>query len=65
MRKKTDKTEFKNFISSKCRKPLNFFTCILPDFVFHDNSKEFWKNNHFENMRASFLKEVPKLTLAN
>ena len=24
-------------------------TCILPDF---ENSNEFWKNRHFENLRA-------------
>ena len=32
-----------------------FFTCILPDYVAHDITKEFWKNSHFENMRAVFL----------
>ena len=29
-------------------------TCILPDYVGHESSKEFWKNSHFENMRADF-----------
>ena len=33
-----------------------FFTCILPDYVGHENSKEFRKNNHFENMKADFLR---------
>ena len=28
------------------------FTCTLPDYVSHESSKEFWKNTHFENMRA-------------
>ena len=32
-----------------------FFTCILPDFVTHESSKVFWKNSHFENIRAAFL----------
>ena len=35
-----------------------FFTSILPDYVFHESTKEFWKNRHFENMRAGFLKGV-------
>ena len=52
MHKKTDKSIFKNCISEKFRKQHNFFTCILPDYVFHESLKEFWKNNHFENMRA-------------
>ena len=56
MHKKTDKSIFKNCISEKFRKQLYFFTCILPDYVFHESPKEFWKNNHFENMRASFLR---------
>ena len=34
------------------------FTCILPDYVFHESLKEFWQNRHFENMRAGFLKVV-------
>ena len=32
-----------------------FLTCILPDYVAHKSSKFFWKNIHFENMRAGFL----------
>ena len=35
-----------------------FSTCILPDYVSHESLKEFWKNSHFENMRAGFLKGV-------
>ena len=56
MHKKTDKTKFKNCISEKFMKQHNFFTCISPDYVFHESPKEFWKNNHFENMRADFLR---------
>ena len=33
-----------------------FFTCISPDYVSHESPKEFWKNSHFENMRADFLR---------
>ena len=32
-----------------------FFTCISPDYVAHDITKEFWKNIRFENMRGVFL----------
>ena len=56
MHKKTDKTIFKNCISEKFRKQLYFFTCISPEYVFHESPKEVRKNNHFENMRASFLR---------
>ena len=31
------------------------FTCILPDYMAHGITKEFWKNGHFENRRAGFL----------
>jgi hypothetical protein len=31
---------------------------FLPDYVSHESLKEFWKNRHFENMRAGFLKGV-------
>ena len=53
---KTDKSIFKNVISEKVRKQFYLFTFILPDYVFHESQKEFWKNNHFENMRASFFR---------
>ena len=56
MHKKTDKSVFKNCISEKLRKQLYFLTCILPDYVFHESPKEFWKNNHFENVRAIFFR---------
>ena len=56
MRKKPELSIFKNCISEIFRKQLYFFTCILPDYVVHESPKEFWKNNHFENMRASFLR---------
>ena len=55
MHKKTDKTKFKNCIGEKFMEQHNSFTCISPDYVFHESPKEFWKNSHFENMRASFL----------
>ena len=38
-----------------------FFTCILPDYVGHESLKEFWKNRHFENMRADFLRRCQNL----
>ena len=34
----------------------NFFTSILPDYVYYESLKEFWKKSHFENMRAGFLR---------
>jgi hypothetical protein len=56
MHKKPELSISKNCISEKFRKQLYFFTCILPDYVVHESPKEFWKNNHFENVRASFLR---------
>ena len=44
------------FINEKFRKPFSFFTCILPDYLSHESLKEFWKNSHFENRRANFLR---------
>ena len=32
-----------------------FFTCISPDYVPHESTKELLKNNHFKNMRDLFL----------
>jgi hypothetical protein len=29
---------------------------FLPHYVSHEILKEFWKNSHFENMRADFLR---------
>jgi hypothetical protein len=44
------------FIYKKFKKQFEFFTCILPGHLFHENPKEFWKNSHFENIRAGFLR---------
>ena len=55
MRKKPELSMFQNCISEMFRKQLCFFTCILPDYMFHESSNEFWKNSHFGNMRADFL----------
>ena len=41
MRKKTDSSKLKNFISEKFKKVFNFFTCILPDYGAHELTKEF------------------------
>ena len=51
-----DKSFFKNVIIKKFKKQFHFFICILPDHLSHKSSKEFWKNSHFENMRADFLR---------
>ena len=45
----------KFLLMKSSKKTFNFFTCILPDYVAHEITKEFWKNNHFENMTAGFL----------
>ena len=49
-------------MSQKCyqfvineKKKSYFFTYILPNYVFHEITKEFGKNGHFENMTAGFL----------
>ena len=44
----------KNVLVKRSEKTL-FFTCILPDYVVHESSKEFWKIRHFENMTAGFF----------
>ena len=31
-------------------------TCILSDYMSHESLQKFWKNSHFENMRADFHK---------
>ena len=41
-----DKSVFKNFIDKKFRKQFYFATCILPEYMCHGISKNFWKNNH-------------------
>ena len=50
--KKYDSSKLKIFINEKFQKNIQFFTCILPNNVAHDITKEFWKNSHFENARA-------------
>ena len=42
------------FINVKFKKIFNLFICMLPDYMAHDITKEFWKNRHFENITASF-----------
>ena len=39
--KKYDSSKLKNFINEKFKKIFNFFTCILPNNVAHDITKEF------------------------
>ena len=39
----------------KVLKHVLIFTCILPDYVAQDITKDFWKNIHFENTTAGFL----------
>ena len=46
---------YKKVISKKFRKWFHSCTCILPDYVSDESSKEFWKNSHFENLRADLL----------
>ena len=53
--KKYDSSKLKIFINEKFQKNIQFFTCILPNNVAHDITKEFWKNSHFENMTAVFF----------
>ena len=57
---KSHKSIFKKFINEKFRKWFHFCTCILPDYVPHESSKEFVKNSNFENMRAGFLGRCQK-----
>ena len=52
IRNESDKIRFKNFIIIKEQETILFFICILPDYVSHESSKEFWKNSHFENMNT-------------
>ena len=44
---KSHKSKFKNFINEKFRKWFYFLTCILPDNVPHESSKDFFENIHF------------------
>ena len=41
--------------SKEFKNRVYFFTCILPDYVAHDISKEFLENSHFEDTTAGFL----------
>jgi uncharacterized protein with PIN domain len=50
------KVSSKNLFMKNAKNKFYFFTCILPDYLSHESSKEFWKNSHFENMRADFVR---------
>ena len=54
-RKRIGQKYTKDFVNKKLSKQFYSFTCILPDYVSHESPKEFWKNSHFEKMRADFL----------
>ena len=43
------------FINEMFKKMLHFLICILPSYVPHEITKEFWKNSHFEKITAGFL----------
>ena len=43
------------FFSKKFKNCVYFFTCILPDYMAHNISKEFLEDSHFENTTAGFL----------
>ena len=43
------------FLLMRSSKKMLFFTRIFPYYVAHDITKEFWKNNHYENTTAGFL----------
>ena len=43
------------FKNEKFKKIFHLFTCILPNYVPHEITKEFWKMSHFWNMTAGFL----------
>ena len=52
-----------SLITEKFKKQFYLFTCILPDYVSHESSKDFWRKNHLGNMRACFLSTQPDQTL--
>ena len=56
MHKKTEKSISEFLFIKSSKKQFYFITCILPDYVFNESPKEFWKNSNFENMRANFIK---------
>ena len=47
-------------IKWKFQKMFYSFTCILPGYVAHEITKEFWKNSHLKNITASFLLRCQK-----
>ena len=53
---KMTKDYSKILLMKSSRNNFILFTCILPDYMVHESIKELWKNNHFENMRADFLR---------
>jgi hypothetical protein len=53
---KMTKVYSKMLLMKSLRNSFYLFTCILPDYASHESPKEFWKNSHFENMRADFLR---------
>ena len=52
---KSIQISIKFFFNKKFKNGFYFFTCILPDYVAHDISKEFWENSPFKKMTAGFL----------
>ena len=46
------------FHKEKLEKLFFFLTCILPDYLPHEITKEFWKNSHFKNMTAGFVLSI-------
>ena len=45
----------KQLLMNSSKNNFIFFTCIFSDYVSHESSREFWKNSHFEHLRADFL----------
>ena len=54
------KVSHKTLNNETFKKAFYFFTSILPDYVSHESLKEFWKNCHFENIKAGFLRRCQK-----
>jgi hypothetical protein len=52
-----------SYTALRGRKPFRpFYTCILPNFVVHDITKEIFKNSHFEDIaRNSAINKVWEL----
>ena len=55
MHEKRDKSKFKIFSIEKFKKILCSFTCILPDYMGHEATKQFLKSSHFKNMTVIFI----------